>query len=226
MMKATLTLLALAFCLIAAQPCAARNVEPGAHTYGCTGCKGDPLNTRLPRIDKRYPTLRQTLTLLQARGAKTLVEIGTYRGKNTPCAQEGCSTLIFGKWAKMYGGVLYTVDTDAAAIESGKNACSCISKNVIWVLSDGALFLQNFNRPIDFLYIDSSDFDPQRPEISQLQALREVEAAYPHLTQDSVILVDDVGFEKGGRSLLVVPYLQERGWKVLMSGYQMILVRS
>lgn len=87
-------------------------------------------------------------------------------------------------------------------------------------------FLSRFDRPIDFLYLDSWDFDFADPAPSQQHHLREIIAAYPRLHAQSMVLIDDCNLPHGGKGRLVIQYLAERGWRVLHSEYQTLLVRD
>lgn len=57
-------------------------------------------------------------------------------------------------------------------------------------------------------------------------ALRELEAAMPKLHDQSLVLVDDTPWNAGafvGKGARVVPWLTERGWKILYGGYQVLM---
>ncbi len=94
------------------------------------------------------------------------------------------------------------------------------------ITSDSVSYLSSFGPQIEFLYLDSYDFDPSNPAPSQTHALNEAKAALPRLSDNAVIMIDDVGLEHGGKGGLVIPYLLERGWRVYHEEDQVILVRS
>jgi hypothetical protein len=51
--------------------------------------------------------------------------------------------------------------------------------------------LKDFDQEIDFLYLDSFDFSPGFEETSRLHQLREITSAYPILSSQSAVLLDD-----------------------------------
>jgi len=63
-------------------------------------------------------------------------------------------------------------------------------------------FLQNFDRPIDFPYRDSYDFNPHDPKPSQNHHLKEIVAAYSCLHENSVVLIDDCDLPQGAKEPL------------------------
>lgn len=190
-------------------------------------CPGCYLKGKLSSTDKRYATFFKALELMTRRGAKVLVETGTARNGSKNCSGDGCSTLIFANWAKANHALLYSVDLDKKAL---KNAAAALQKNqkssVFFVESDSVFFLENFGGPIDFLYLDSYDFEVENPVPSQQHHLREIQAAYPYLHEKSLVMIDDCDLPYGGKGPLVVEYLLEREWVILEKGYQILLGKS
>jgi hypothetical protein len=78
--------------------------------------------------------------------------------------------------------------------------------------------------PIDFLYLDSYDYEWNNPSPSQEHHLREIQAAFPRLHENSVVMIDDCALPQGGKGKLAIEYLKERGWKILLEQYQTILI--
>lgn len=184
----------------------------------------DPLENRILSSDKRYVTFRYVLDLMTERKVKTIVETGTARYGGTNCAGDGCSTLIWGTWAKQTGACVYSVDVDPQAIKESRNACGPNKKNIKFVCSDSVAFLEQFNKPIDFLYLDSYDFEISNPEASQQHHLKEIAAAFPLLHENSIVMIDDCDLPYGGKGKLAIQYLLDRGWMIALSAYQVILV--
>jgi hypothetical protein len=56
--------------------------------------------------------------------------------------------------------------------------------------------------------------------------LKEIQAAYSCLKEDSIIMIDDCDLPGGGKGALVIEYLCARGWVPVMSKYQVILVKD
>ncbi len=184
------------------------------------------LNKRLSFRDKRASSFLLALELLQKRNAKVLVETGTSRCGKENFKGDGGSTVIFGHFASQMGLHLYSVDIDPGAVAKAQKAIKPYAKNVTVVCSDSIEFLENFDQPIDFLYLDSYDFEPSDPFPSQWHHLNELEAALPMLHKNSIIMIDDCDLPQGGKGKLVISYLLERGWRIAFQGYQVILVRN
>lgn len=189
------------------------------------------LKHRIKSTDKRHRTFVQAIQLMNERRAKTIVETGTSRNGACNCAGDGCATIIFSDWAKHNNAEVYSVDIDPQALQNAKNAIPAANKDCVhFVESDSVAFLQNFGKEIDFLYLDSYDFDFDNPLPSQLHHIKEIQAATPWLTKNSVIMIDDCGYILyGGKGKLVIDYLLSltaQDWKIYSSGYQVILVRN
>jgi len=182
------------------------------------------LENRIPKENARHQTFLKAMELMLERNVKTIVETGTSRYGGVHCIGDGCSTLIFSDWAKENNATLYSVDIDRNALLHAKAALKPPIEHVHFVHKDSVEFLKNFNRPIDFLYLDSYDFELDNPNPSQQHHLNEIKAAMPWLTENSIILIDDCDLPYGGKGKLVIEFLEDRGWKVLLEGYQVILV--
>lgn len=184
------------------------------------------LEGRIPPENHRFPTFSIALELIEERNLQTIVETGTSRYGDENCLWDGCSTLIFADCAKHIGGIVYSVDIDGNALEKCRCALDEEREFVSLVKADSVEFLRGFNQPIDFLYLDSYDFEILNPRPSQEHHLKEVMAAEPWLTENAVIMIDDCALPHGGKGKLVIQYLQKQGWKILENNYQVILVRG
>ncbi len=177
----------------------------------------------IPEDNHRYPTFSHALNLLEERKARILVETGTARGGKSNSGNDGCSTLIFAEWAKHHGSSFYSADIDSSALAEAQKALGEPSPLVTLVHSDSVAFLEKFNQPIDFLYLDSFDFDEEFYFPSQQHHLKEIIAAEPKFTENSFVLIDDCDLPHGGKGKLVIEYLLEKGWKIAARGYQVLL---
>jgi len=183
------------------------------------------LNHRIRPSDKRYDSFLMALKLLHQFNAKVLVETGTARNGDQNFAGDGGSTIIFGNWAAINQSVLFTVDISPDGLENAKKATQRYSQSIHFVCNDSIAFLDSFNQYIDFIYLDSFDFDSNNPKPSQEHHLREIIAAYPHLHERSIVMIDDCDLPHGGKGKLVIEFLLSRGWKILYKGYQTILAQ-
>lgn len=180
---------------------------------------------RLSPTDPRYGSFSFALQLLGQRHAQILIETGTARNGDRNFGGDGGSTIIFGDWANKNNAVLYSVDIDPQAVFNARNAVQAYAANVHIVCMDSIQFLTTQTQPIDFLYLDSYDFDFTNPLPSQMHHLREIEAAYPKLHQNSIVMIDDCALPFGGKGKLIIAFLVERGWKIAYGGYQVIMTR-
>jgi len=186
------------------------------------------LDTYLSPKDKRYQTFLTALKLIEKRDCQMLVETGTARNGDKNLKGDGGSTILFGTFIKERGGTLYSIDINQKAIDQAKNACENkeIQEGIFFCCNDSISLLKDFGQPIDFLYLDSYDYDVHHPELSQKHHLREIEAAYPWLSEKCVVLIDDHALPYGGKGKLVIPFLRKRGWRVFQSEYQVVLIRK
>ncbi len=182
------------------------------------------LERRLPPTDKRFASFLYALDLMTQRGTRTIIETGTARGGESNCIGDGGSTLIWAEWAGHFGAVVHSVDIDPKAVSESKLACAMNKDHVHIVCGDSVVFLREFKKPIDLLYLDSYDFDVDDPLPSQQYHLDEIKAAYPMLHSNSVVMIDDCDLPHGGKGKLVIDYLLEKSWKKVFSSYQVILV--
>ena len=175
-----------------------------------------------PLLGARYSTTYQALLLAVARNAKTIVETGTTRALGD-WGTDGKSTIVLAAFAERYGCKLWTCDVDQAAIAMAREATAQFASRVEYVVSDSVAFLRDFKQPIDFLYLDSMDFDDQHPDPSQDHALGEAQAAVHALHVQSIVLVDDCNLLHGGKGGKVIPFLLGQGWHVIGLNYQALM---
>jgi len=184
------------------------------------------LEHRLSPYDKRYTTFDYVLHECERRNVKTIVETGTARNGSSNCEGDGCSTVILADWASHNNATLYSVDIYEGALINAQKALGEHSKTTIFVHGDSITFLKSFPKSIDLLYLDSFDFEEHNPRPSQFHHLREIEAAYPHLTENSIVMIDDCALPHGGKGVLAINYLLNRGWTIVKNDYQVVLVKN
>lgn len=195
-------------------------------TLNAEGSVQHYLTNRIIKGDKRYPSFVLILELLEKKNAKVLVETGTARNGDQNFWGDGGSTVIFGEWARNNDAILHSVDIAKWAIVNAEAATKKYKNNIRFTCGDSITFLKNFDQPIDFLYLDSYDFDENNPKPSQEHHLKEIIAAYPLLHENSIVMVDDCELPFGGKGLLIIDFLLGNGWTIAHQGYQTILVPS
>ncbi len=166
-----------------------------------------------------------------------IVETGIYSGVQGVY----CSTRIFGKLCQaLGGGRVRSVDIDANRVRA---ACDLLADLAEWIepaVGDSVTWLKELDAPVHFLHLDSWDYNGDRVnrERSQLHGLCEIQTAYRHLAPEAVVLIDDQNMDKAwwptakyapgerGKGARAVPWLLNRGWRVLAEDYQIALVRK
>ena len=82
------------------------------------------------------------------------------------------------------------------------------------------------NEEIGLLYLDSLDYEENLQKESQEHQLNEIEAAYPKLTQNSIILLDDNDFPNGGKTKLTKEYLLKNNWQCVLDHQQSLWIKK
>jgi hypothetical protein len=192
------------------------------------------------------PWITKTIELLKIIGAKTVVEIGSTRRELTqscinyynnsmeleskdapPCCQDGHSTYF---WARE-GFEVYTVDTDEYCITQLENEYKHhikepIPENLhICIPKDGIEFLTNFDKKIDFLFLDGWDKGTGQYAEKHLEAFL---AAKDKLSDIHLISIDDTDFntESAGKDKFLTPYLLENGYIKILWGRQTVYLKN
>jgi SAM-dependent methyltransferase len=179
--------------------------------------------------DSRFWSFKVALNIAFQRGFTNFVETGTTRLVDDWGG--GMSTLVLGDYCKHYGKHLWTIDIDPKCIEVAQQITSEFKDNITYVVNDSLYFLQTFNQQVDFLYLDSLDcpeYDaPDSPRLKQAQEhqLNELKAAWDKLAPNAIVLLDDNGFENGGKAKLSREYLKEKGWTELVSFQQSLWIK-
>ena len=167
-------------------------------------------------------------TLLRAAASfpnPRIVETGCIRSRED-WAGAGNSTYIFGAWlAGRKSGRLTSIDNDANHCAFAREATHLWSERISVECSDSVVWFRQTQQPIDILYLNSLDIEaPDHAE----HGLAEIKAAETKLSEQGIVVYDDTPWDGGwvGKGALGVPYLLERGWKVMAAGYQTVLSRN
>jgi len=189
-----------------------------------------PLLPKKHNFGKRRNTFRKALKLMQLHNASVLVETGVARQGLNYSKSDGASTIVFGTWAKNNGAKLFSVDINPKAISTCQSTINelGLSEHIKLNISDSINYLENFEGNIDFLYLDSYDYNRNNPSIikaSQVHHLNEIMAAENKFHDNTIILIDDCKLPGGGKGKDAVRYLMEKGWKMNMNKYQILLTK-
>ena len=183
------------------------------------------ITERIHTSNHRYSSFYELAQLLINNKFKVLVETGTARSGFDWCESDGCSTVVLGKIAQAIGAKLYSVDLDPNACARSREVTQSYKDSVQVIQSDSIAYLNSFDEGlIDFLYLDSYDYEIVNPNPSQEHHKKEILVAYNKLHKKSVVMVDDCRLENGGKCLLVRQFLLERGWSLYLSSYQQIFL--
>lgn len=174
---------------------------------------------------QKYVTLKAALNMLLQNNGKIIVETGTQRMIDDP---GGCSTLLFGAFCSRYDKHLYTVDVNPQNLEVAKQATKQYENHITYILSNSVEFLNDFNEPIDLLYLDSLDCPADGDALeSQTHNLNELKAAYKNLHVGSIILIDDNSFVNGGKSRFSKRFLlKSNEWTCILDYGQTLWIKG
>ena len=191
----------------------------------------EPLLSKEYNFGKRQKTFKRAIELLDQRKARALIETGVARYGLRNSKSDGASTVVFGLWAKANDCALYSVDISPESIAGARDAVDELDLNeqVKLVTGDSVQFLENFSDPVDFLYLDSYDYDKRDKTIqiaSQKHHLNEFRAIEDQLGAQSVVLIDDCDLPGGGKGKTVIEYMLNRGWQIDTSAYQVLLTKT
>ena len=104
-----------------------------------------------------------------------------------------------------------------------------IDGSIEFAVSDSVEWLANFKEEVDFLYLDSYDYDKHdkaEQVASQEHHLKEFQAIESRLHSHSIVLIDDCRLAGGGKGKLVIDYMKSKGWYVDTNAYQVLLLRA
>lgn len=168
----------------------------------------------------RADPMLQALDLAHRAGLRSLVETGCMRSYPT-C--DGASTRVLAEYCHRAGTQLVSLELNPDHIQVARSAL-VHPESVEFRAGDSVAALSRLQTPVEFLYLDSYDFQPSDPMPSAMHQLAEVGAALGHLAERAIILLDDWHGGSAGKGSLAVPFLLSRGWRQIIDGYQAGLV--
>lgn len=171
----------------------------------------------LNKTGKRAEAFAMMINHVAQKKHPIIVETGCARLEDN-YQGDGMSTLIFDKFVNKFGGEFYSVDINP---ENVAFASKHIGPRSVVTCSDSVKYLSQFNKPIDLLYLDSFDFDPNNPHPSSLHHIFELTAIMPYLRTGTMVAVDD-NFDTIGKGDYVKQYFDLLGNNRIYTGYQWI----
>jgi len=160
-----------------------------------------------------------------------IVETGCMRSPSGQFSfgDDGSSTYMWDKFVNYYDGKVLSVDIDPVSVSNCDNVTS--DKTQVFC-SDSVRFLWDIPAEIkiDFLYLDSFDFEPEEPFPSQIHHMKELCAVLKNIHSDSIIVVDDNLNEeqfadinkisKGGKAGFIKDFMSNVDAELLFDAYQ------
>lgn len=130
-----------------------------------------------------------------------------------------CSEMIFGT-----NSILYSVDPLARAIYISRIITNRFNNNIVYERIDSTSFLQNMNKTIDLLYMDHHETCEEGAKLHLKDC--EIFTSKNLLRIGSVIIIDDTGFSDFGKGKYSIPFLQNKGFRIIYKGYQTVLIKD
>ena len=171
----------------------------------------------------RFKSFEFALYEAQKRSHKLLLETGVARGKIKfffflkTNWKDGMSTMIFSDYAKHVNGQLFSCDINSKNIKNAKKFTTNNHKFITFIQDDSLNFLSNFNKKIDFLYLDSLDGQLENASTHQLN---EIKLAIKNLSRNSLVLLDD----KGSKTNLSLEYMINNDFKIINETSEQVLL--
>jgi len=185
------------------------------------------VNQYITRLARRFWSFNITLNLFLQLSGQQIVETGCIRLEGDWPA--GYSTYLFAEFVSKFGGRFDSCDISEKSLDVARKVCEPFQKFVRFHKEDSLVFLEKWSKPIDLLYLDSVDCDPGSEEISkkaQEHQLKEIKLAYPNLTGNAIVLLDDNYFKNGGKTRLAKKWLAENNFVNLMDYEQSLWIRA
>jgi hypothetical protein len=182
-------------------------------------------------VTGRNTSFLKVLEILQSTYGETpinIIETGCIRGTSEVSKMgDGWSTFNWEFYAKQTGSTVYVVYINAEHIKRSQEIVP-ESEFVKYTLSDSVEYLQNFDKKIDLLFLDSFDYcgDEENVRACHNHSLNETLAAWDKLNDHCFILIDDVfNTAWDGKGKLTIPYLLENGFSLEYFTDQQALLR-
>jgi hypothetical protein len=174
-----------------------------------------------PKLGHRASSFRVALSYLSEVRRPNIVETGGLRDIGN-WAGDGQSTFVFDTFAEVVDGAVWSVDIDPKVALVTQQITS---SRVTAVTEDSVPFLNRFSRRIDLLYLDSFDFDGNKPLEAATHHLFELCAAMHSLFAGAVVLVDDTWMVRGapfGKGMLIAEFMRKIGKVPVCGETQMV----
>lgn len=158
----------------------------------------------------------------------TIVETGCIRNTTDESKfGDGWSTLNWEYYAKKTNSRVFVVDIDENHLNKSKEVVPP-SEFIEYTKDDSINYLQNFDKPIDLLFLDSYDYcgDEENIRKCHQHSVNEIKAAWDKLKEKCFVLIDDVfNSQWDGKGKLSIPYLIDNGFEVVYYTDSQVLLK-
>ena len=172
----------------------------------------------------RFSTFKKLFEIAEKGELKYIVETGTARGKEKIYYmkprinwKDGMSTILFAEYSNLVQGTFWSCDIDNKNVFNAYKFTENFQYKVNFAVADSLIFLRDLSTKIDILYLDSLDGNISGSSEHQL---KEAKLSINKLNENGLILLDD----KGGKTNLSIPYLNDNGWKIIFENEQQVLL--
>lgn len=174
-----------------------------------------------PQRNKTFARAAEFILTMQN---PTITETGCYRG----AACDGQSTLILAMMAQASKGTFFSFDLDIDHIKLAEELLlkHNLQESCEFSLGDSITGLQDLNGPVHFAYLDSCDFEENRPITAQAHQLAEAAILLPKMAPRSAFLLDDCSITDGGKAKLSSAAILASGYKETETAYQRLFIRA
>lgn len=194
------------------------------------------LSQMISMTNKRQVSFQIMIDHLKNLDYPLIVETGCIRPGDQPWstletsfADDGMSTCIFDKFINDYDGEFHSVDLSelhvrhAQSLISDKSEVHCRdSVEFLWELNK---VLENENRSIDLLYLDSYDWIKGKEPECMAHHIKELAAIINKISPNGLVAVDDNygnSLNRSGKGVYVHEFMRSIGAPLIYDGIQCI----
>jgi hypothetical protein len=209
---------------------------------------------RLPL--SRSATFGRAFDLFRRSGGRAIVELGTIRsythGGHPACNTDdrsswkpdnlanwdwgaGCFSRVAAECLADLSPSIVTVDAAATHLDRCRLITASFARLFSYVHADSCEFLRGYDGSIDLLYLDTGDMTPIEPTADLQLAEARIVLERELVPVGGLILIDDVRNQTPrafgeqsdlGKAKYSLPLLLRHGFRIEMSGYQVLLMRE
>lgn len=178
------------------------------------------------RKDPRARGLLHIIKVLSENHAKTLIETGTSHPNPETCLPDGCSTLIFAKFANQTNRNVISLISNTNYRENAVKQTEMLTKTLKILVNDPIEYLESFDGLIDFLFLSGNDQGNLSSEDKQNYYYEQVHVAYNKLHKKSVVALDNCEKDNPCFCEMAKEYLIHNNWVLAVPGKVQVFTYS